>query len=242
VAFFVSHHGKAETTFRKADIMGIKITKAEHDALPDSLKTQFKPEGDGFVLEDEDVTGLKAKRDELLADLKRVKDDAAAKAERLAALEREQAKIEDEKLTKKGEWDALRERMEAKHAEEVARLQKEIETRDQAQAERDLQMKLVTSGVKPKYAEDLAAVLKSKHIKPVNENGKMLWRTLDDTETVDLDKFIPTLRDTKGDFFESTLTPGSGASGGHNKGVPPTKDVAMGVDPLAAAYANSSKT
>src|SRR5687767_9516976 len=118
--------------------MGIKITKADHDALPDSLKTKFKPEGDDFILEDEDVTGLKAKRDELLADLKRTKEEAAAKAERLATLEREQSKIEDEKLTKKGEWDALRERMEAKHTDEIAALRKEIETRDQHEAERDL--------------------------------------------------------------------------------------------------------
>lgn len=70
-----------------------KITKVEYDALPDVLKTEYKAEGDAFILEVDDpaFAALKAekederkKREKAEADLKAI-NDAKVEADRKAA-------------------------------------------------------------------------------------------------------------------------------------------------------------
>ncbi len=57
--------------------MATKITKAEFDTLPDSLKTKFKADGDDYLLDEvtEDVEGLKRSKAEILAEKKRIQDE-----------------------------------------------------------------------------------------------------------------------------------------------------------------------
>lgn len=100
--------------------MKTKIKKEEFDALPDSLKVKFKAEGDEYVLQEEDVAGLKKNKQELLDELKGLKerygdiDPEAAKT----ALEAAKA-AEDEKLTAAGEFDTLKQQLIDRHANEL---------------------------------------------------------------------------------------------------------------------------
>lgn len=91
-----------------------KIGKADYDGLPEALKTEYIADGDGYKLDAdyEDVTGLKNKSAELLAEIKKQKallekygdlDPEAAKA----ALAARQA-AEDEKLKAAGQFEELK--------------------------------------------------------------------------------------------------------------------------------------
>lgn len=196
--------------------MATTITKEEFDALPDSLKTKFKADGDTYALEEPDVEGLKNKNTELLGKLKGFKDfdglDAAEVKAKLKQLEEQ----ETADAVAKGKWEELEKNLKARHEAETAALNARIEKVFGASAEKDLQLALVAAGVKENLAEDLAISLRARHIKPVEDGGKAIWKTLDDTETVDLGKYIPGLKESKADYFKSDLGSGSGASGSGN--------------------------
>lgn len=196
------------------------ISKADFDALSDELKTLYVPDDDNYKLDDdrEDVTGLKNKNKELLEKLVGFKDfeglDAADIKAKLAKLE--EAETADQ--VAKGKWEELEQKLKTKHAEETATFEKRIAAIVGATAQKDLQLALVAAGVKENLAEDLAISLTTKHIKHFEEGGKVGWKTLDDTETVDLAKYIPGLKESKADYFKSDLGTGSGASGSEGGG------------------------
>lgn len=200
----------------------IKLGKAEHDALDESLKSLYIADGEGFKLDAdyEDVGGLKAKRDELLqkvADLTKLGKqfeglDPEKAKEALAKL----GEIEDGQLLKKQQFDELFNKKKGEWDEERAKLTQEIDSLVSRQAERDLAFKLTEAGVKPDRAEDLAIVLKSRHIKHVKEGDDVVWKTFDGPETVDLDKYIPELKNSKADYFAPTMQGGGGSTGSGN--------------------------
>ena len=196
-----------------------KISKADYDALNDILKTEYVQDGEGYKLDAdyEDVEGLKAKRDELLGKLTETQkamkqfeglDPEAAKAA-LAKLN----ELEDGNLLKKQQFDELFAKKKGEWETEKASLTKKISDIIEKQAEQQLAMKLTENGVKPTMAEDLALSLKTKYLSYVEDNGSPVWKTKDGLETVDLDKYIPSLKESKADYFNSTLGGGSGSSG-----------------------------
>jgi Skp family chaperone for outer membrane proteins len=199
-----------------------KLGKADHDALDETLKSLYVPDGEGFKLDAdfEDVDGLKAKRDELLGKL----TDAQKLAKQFEGLDPEAARnalaklneIEDGQLIKKQQFDELFTKKKSEWDAEKEAMQNRINAQTKRQAEQDLATKLINAGVKAKRAEDLAIVLTQKHIKYVEDNGDVTWKTIDGLESVDLDKYIPALKETKGDYFESTAAIGSGATGSSN--------------------------
>lgn len=102
-----------------------KIGKADFDKLPDALKTEYIADGEGYKLDAdyEDVTGLKANRDEVLKQLAEAKkamkayeglDPEAARK----ALETATA-AEDEKLKAAGAFEELKKKLEDRHAAEL---------------------------------------------------------------------------------------------------------------------------
>lgn len=201
-----------------------KIDKAAYDKLADHLKTEYIPDGEGYKLDAdyEDVTGLKAKNSELLGKL----TDAQKIAKQFEGLDPDEIKAkldalsarETEELQAKGKWEELETKLREKHAEESAKLAKKLESIVAANAEKELQLKLVAAGVKENLAEDLAISLRARNIKHVEDGGKIIWKTLDDTETVDLDKYIPSLKESKADYFKADMGSGSGSGGSDFKG------------------------
>lgn len=99
-----------------------KIKKDEFDNLPDALKAKFKADGDDYVLQEEDVSGLKTKIEEFkkeklkLASIQKLIDEGfdvdAAKAA-LAKVD----ETEEERLKAAGEFKTLEEKLRAKIVE-----------------------------------------------------------------------------------------------------------------------------
>jgi DNA-directed RNA polymerase subunit F len=164
------------------------ITKEVFETLPDEAKAYFTETADGFDVPKEDVTGLKNKNAELLAELKKRSDitkqfDGLNPEEARKALA-EMAKLEEQKLLNKQKFDEVLARREA-----------------------------VALGVREDAVEDFAILLKTKHLKPFDDNGTTVWKTHDETETVELEKFIPSLKESKAMYFKANNASGSGASG-----------------------------
>ena len=223
----------------------MKITKAEFEALPDGVKSLFAPTDGGadYISQTTADKALKEKNDELLKELKGKGDllknfeglDAEAAKKALA----EMSKLEDEKLVSKQKFDEVLAKREKEFSDRLAQIQTNYDRRFSGEADKDLQIKLIAGGVREDRAEDLAIILKSKNIKAVDDNGKTVWKSLDDVETVDLDKFIPGLKDSRADFFKPTGASGSGASGSNGSGGN-SGDVQPGIPRMAAAYSKTT--
>ena len=226
--------------------MTTKISKAEHEVLPDSLKDKFIEDGDGFSMVEEDVSGLKANHDKLLREKKQLEQkyegiDPEKAKEALA----ESKKLESEKLLSRQKFDEVLAARQKEFDEKYTALENKFHGVISNNADKELQLKLIASGVREDRAEDLAIILKTKHIKFVEENGQLTWRTADDTQTVELDKYIPSLKESKADYFKANGASGSGASGSqsnnNNNGANRTStDVAPGYNRLVNAYAESA--
>lgn len=193
--------------------MGIKIKKAEFDALPDSLKAKFKAEGDEFELQEEDVDGLKKSKAEILEEKKRIQ----AERDELAKFktEHEAAKEEQETAKQKeaGEFAKLEEKLRAKIAEtEAAAAEKESKFLATLKRER-LQNFLVEKGVLADRA-DLALGATADQFDLVNENDKFTLKLKDGIgDAGELDKAVETLKTSRPFLFAANGASGSGASG-----------------------------
>ena len=194
-----------------------RLVKAEYDALEESLKSLYVADGDGFVLDtegDDGLSGLRQKKDDLLTELSKLKqkfDGIDPDAARTAMEELEAARRE--KMT-----------AEERHAADLEKLQRDFEAARkrseslfETQAERDLYLALTNAKVRSQYVEDAAIVLKAKHLRAVEDNGKVAWKTPDGKD-VDPVQYISGLSDSKADWFESTQQTGGGASGSGNGG------------------------
>lgn len=201
-----------------------RLGKADYDALEESLKSHYVADGDSYKLDAdyEDVTGLKAKNAELLAELKK-RSDIVKQFEGLDAEEAKNAlaqlsKIEEDKLLSKQKFDEVLAKRTKEFEEKLAAAEQRNKQLFDTQAERDLHLALAKNGVRSDKIEDAAIVLRAKHIKAVEDGGKPVWRSMDDTETHDLDKFISGLTTSKADWFEARTQTGGGASGSGNNG------------------------
>lgn len=100
-----------------------KITKAEHAKLADHFKTEYKADGEDFVLDvdgDEDLGPLKNANERLKAERKEAKDALRKAEERLAELE-------DGDNKKKGDVAALEKSWEKKLNDQKAEAQTKID-------------------------------------------------------------------------------------------------------------------
>lgn len=201
-----------------------KIGKAEYEALNETLQSHYIEDDDGYRLDAdyEDVGGLKAKNEELLRELKKRSDivkqfEGLNPDEAKKALE-QLAKIEEDKLLNKQKFDEVLARKQSEWEKEKAAWEQRYTARFEADATKDLQLRLAKHGVRDEYVEDVALVIRAKHAKPVDNNGETQWKSADGVSDFDFEKFLPELRTSKADYFKSTTPPGSGASGSGNGG------------------------
>jgi DNA-directed RNA polymerase subunit F len=193
------------------------ITKEVFETLPDEAKAYFIETGEGYDVPKEDVTGLKNKNAELLAELKKRSDitkqfDGLNPEEARKALA-EMAKLEEQKLLSKQKFDEVLAKREKEWGDKFGDIEKRYQQRFLSDADKDLQLKAVALGVREDAVEDFAILLKTKHLKPFDDNGTTVWKTHDETETVELEKFIPSLKESKAMYFKANNASGSGASG-----------------------------
>jgi hypothetical protein len=202
----------------------VKISKAEHDALHDSLKTEYIPDGDGFKLDAdyEDVTGLKAKRDELLQEQKRLKD--AMKA--FEGLDPEAARkaldsataAEDERLKAAGEFDALRKQIEDRHKQQLEAATAEKATILTNLKREKLANALTEKGVLPDRVKYLLGELDAQIELASTDNGFQLKKINGIGDAAEFDAIIEGVKTSSPFFFAANNASGSGASGSDSNG------------------------
>jgi hypothetical protein len=197
--------------------MGVKITKVEFDALPDSLKVKFKPEGEDFAMEEPDVTGLKKNKDELLKELKELKekygdlDPEAAKK----ALEAASA-ADEERLKAEGQWKTLEEKLKERHLKEITDATGKYEQVIGNLKTEKLKSFLVEKGVLPDRAAYALADISDQIDLVSGEQGFTLKLKNGIGDAQELDGAVDSLKAKANFLFAAPGASGSGASGSGN--------------------------
>lgn len=201
-----------------------KIGKADFDKLPDVWKTEYIADGEGYKLDAdyEDVTGLKANRDEVLKQLAEAKkamkayeglDPEAARK----ALETANA-AEDEKLKAAGAFEELKKKLEERHEKELS----------DATAQRDsllgnlkrerLQNYLVEKGVLADRAAYALVDINEQIELASDDSGFSLRLKGGIGDAKELETVVEGLKAKSPFLFAANGAQGSGASGSDTKG------------------------
>lgn len=201
----------------------IKISKAEFEQLETTLQGLYIADGVDYRLDAdyEDVSGLKNKNAELLEQLKKLKskqipDDFDLEAAKKALDDK--AKADEDLALQRGEFEKVRKAIEDKAIAEKEELTSQLTNLRNSVAEQELTVELIKNGVFEEHASRMAKLLQLENIKPVQENGKTVCRSLDDTQTINLKEYIPTLKENYSIYYKATNTAGGGASGGQSDG------------------------
>lgn len=127
---------------------------------------------------DDAVAGLKAKNAELLADIKKIKDEKKSIAEALSETESEKKRIEEETALKSGDIEKIKEQLNKKHQNELQKLTEQL-----ANSQNSLNSVMIDGGISdalskaniaPAFVDAVKALFKTNY-KPevLNENGKV---------------------------------------------------------------------
>ena len=193
-----------------------KITKAEFETLPDSLKSKFKAEGEDYILDEpsEDLEGLKRSKAEILAEKKRIQEENEALKKFKAEHEAELAKAQEADLEAKG-----------KYAEAIATKEKAWNDRfDAEKAEKEslfadikrerLTNEIVKRGGLPDRAHYLVNELDGETELFKDESGKHSLRKKGGIgDAAEFDSVIEAARQRSPFIFAANGASGSGASG-----------------------------
>lgn len=231
-----------------------KLDKVSYESLPDTLKTEYIADGDGYKLDAdyEDVTGLKNKTAELLAEMRRLKEqqkayegldpEAARKAIEAAQV------AEDDKLKAAGEFEKLREQLEARHKGEIEKTIAERNTILSTLKREKLANALTEKGVLPDRVKYLLGELDPQIELATTENGFQLKKIGGIGDAAEFEGIITSVKEASPFFFASDMTPGSGASGSGTGGgdstaktMPHAQFKALGVKEQAAFINNGGR-
>lgn len=223
--------------------MPLKATLESLDGLPEEFHEDYvkTEEGyrlkilDNFVPKDkvEDVSGLKSA-------LQKERENARSAAAKLKQLEEQagevdiddyrrlkelEAKAEEEKAKKAGEWDKLRSQMTAKHHEELAKKDKEAQTLLGALEKRTIDAAAVSALNELKGNVTLLLPHVKAHVRMVQDDtGEYVARVVDDAGNPRVNgegKFL-TVRELVSEMRDSdTFAKAFEASGQSGGGTPP---------------------
>lgn len=190
-----------------------KITKAEFEALPDSLKAKFTASGDDYVLQEEDVEGLKKSKAEILQE----KKDLQAKFDELAKFKAEheanEQKVVQADLEAKGKYEEAIAAKEKAWNErfESEKLEKESLFAD-IKRER-LTNELVKRGALADRAGYLVGELDAEMELVKGDSGYQLKKKGGIGDATEFDSVIEAAKQKTPFFFAANGASGSGASG-----------------------------
>lgn len=198
------------------------------DAVPEALRSLYVPSGEKFKLDVsgvEDTTGLKSALEaERKAAREAGKQAAAWKAlgktpEEIQALVEAQAKAEQDRLTKAGDWDKLAKQMNDAHAQELNGLKSTLETKDKALAKHLVDSAAVNAIAAAKGVPELLLPHIRGAVKVIEENGDYAVRVVDSSGSPRVNgkgEFL-TIKDLVGEMRQSEVFgrafDGSGATG-----------------------------
>jgi hypothetical protein len=208
-----------------------KLSRAEHEALDESLKTLYVPNGDGFKLDAdyEDVEGLKRSKAEILAEKKRIEEEAEELRKFKAEIAAKEAEAETEKLKRGGDFEELEKKLRARIAEveaerdsKIAEIEKGRDTKigeimGNLKNER-LKNLLIEKGVLPDRTNYALSEMASKFDLESGEGGFTLKLKDGIGDAKEIDTAIEGLRSKSAFLFADKSASGSGASGSGNNG------------------------
>jgi len=222
-----------------------KLDKVSYEALHDELKKEYIPDGDGYKLDAdyEDVTGLKAKRDELLKEL----TDAKKQMKAFDGLDAEAAKkaletamaAEDEKLKAAGEFERLQALKDERHKADLDKATAETQKILANLKREKLANALTEKGVLPDRVKYLIGELDGQLELASTDNGFSLKKIGGIGDAAEFDGIIESVKTNSPFFFAADGASGSGASGsdgtgGSAKTMPMAQFGALGVKEQAA--------
>jgi len=193
-----------------------KITKAEFDALPDSLKTKFKAEGDEYALIEEDVDGLKKSKAEILEEKKRIQAERDELAKFKAEHEKAKEADDEAKAKEAGQFAELEQKLRAKIAEVEADRDAKIDGLRNLVKSEKVKNYLVENGViadRAKYA--LSDVLDEFELTDTDTGfGLKLKDGIGNAD--EMPGRMAKLKESSPFLFAANIASGSGASGSGN--------------------------
>ena len=194
--------------------MAIKISKAEFDALPEAVKAKFEADGDEYVLQEQDVEGLKKSKAEILEEKKRIQAERDELAKFKADKEAEAAEAELEKKKAEGDLESWK-----KAYDERAKKELETERAEKLALFTDVKRERLTNelikrGVLPDRANYLVGEMDAEIELAKDDNGKYTIKKKGGIgDAAEFDAMINEAKQAKPFFFAANGASGSGASG-----------------------------
>jgi hypothetical protein len=197
-----------------------KITKAEFEALPESLKSEFKAEGEEYVLIQEDVDGLKKSKADILKEKKDLQDRLTVAEQFMADHQQKESDAANELLIKQGEFKTAQEARDKEWQGWVDAAASEKEALFSHYHRERLQNELVKKGVLPDRAEFLVDKMAAEtELYQESETGKYSLRKKGGIgDAAAFDGIIEAAKTATPFFFAASNASGSGASGSQGGG------------------------
>ncbi len=199
----------------------MKIKKDEFDNLPDALKPKFKAIGDDYELIEEDTSGLKKSKEDLLVELKTLKEkfNGIDPDEATAALAAAKAAAE-EGLAKRGEYETLLKEKEAAWQKRIDDLTADKTTILQNLKSERVKTLCAERGILPERVRSAIAEGDLDNIFELEsgESGFSLKKKGGIGDAADIDAIFTELKTKAPWTFAADNASGSGASGSGNTG------------------------
>ena len=201
------------------------MSSGDFETLDESLKSFYIKSGDAYILDAEgveDVGGLKAKRDELLKELKSkgdlLKQFEGLDAEQAKKALAEMSKLEEKKLADKGKYDELLEKYKSDYDKQLSDAKSEKEQLFSNLKRERLTNFLIEKGVLPDRAKFALVELGEKIDLASDENGFSLKLKDGVGDAKELDAVVENLKTNSSFLFAASGASGSGASGSNSNG------------------------
>lgn len=194
-----------------------QISKAEFDALPESLKAEFKADGDNYILVKEDTEGLKKSKAEILEEKKRIQAEFDAAKKRLEEIDAKQSEAEEAKMKAAGEFAELEKKLRDRINEiETNYSAEKTELLTKFNRER-LSNELVARGVDAKKVKYALSDLEAEVDLLGSADG--VWKLKNGIgDAKEFDTRVAALKEDSPFLFVSSNASGSGASGSQGTG------------------------
>lgn len=198
--------------------MPIQITKEDFDKLPDSLKSKFIADGDGYTLVEEDVEGLKKSKATILEEKKALAAELAALKKFKDEYEARNAEAETEAMKKAGQFEELEKKLRAALEQKDADYKAREEKLLSAIKRERLTNELTARGVLADRAKYALADIENEIDLEAGDNGFALKVRNGIGDANEFDTLIEGMKAKSPFFFAANGASGSGASGSGGAG------------------------
>ncbi len=193
-----------------------KISKAEFETLPESLKAKFTAVGDDYILQEEDVEGLKKSKAEILAEKKRVQDELDELKKFKAEHDAKASEVDEEQKRKAGDFEALEKKLRDRIAEVETTAATEKGALLSTVKRETLKNLLIEKGVLPDRANYALIEMADQFDIASGEQGFSLKLKNGIGEAGEIDTAVAGLKTKAAFLFGAGNTTGGGAEGSSN--------------------------